>query len=71
MVSYKKLYEDLKKSVEDSNKPVKSNYLCPKCNNILMDASSEIYCLNEDCTFDYTPDEIIAIWAENRNLEWR
>jgi len=72
MVSYKKLYEDLKKEVEQGNKDHESDYLCPHCNKVLMETPySEIYCNDDKCNFDYTPDEIIFVWAENRNLERR
>ncbi len=58
MVSYKKLYEDLKKSL--ITKPSKSDYLCPLCGEGLMESRSELYCSDENCSFDLTFDEIIA-----------
>lgn len=42
----------------------KTGFLCNKCGSELLEASVEIYCSNENCTVDWTPDEIIAQFLE-------
>jgi len=69
MVSYKKLYEDLKASLV--SKPVESDYLCPLCGSIIMETPSEWYCSNEECKFDRTSDELWENYAVGRNLKYR
>ena len=69
MVSYKKMYEDLKKRMEEDSIPIKADYLCPKCNSELLESHSELYCSNEECDFDKTFGDLINIYAEYRGLE--
>jgi len=71
MVSYKKLYENLKANIESINTPTKTDYKCPLCGAVLLEDSSEFYCSNENCKFDKTFGELIYYYAEMNNLELR
>lgn len=69
MVSYKKMYEELLKNMQDSLKPTKEDYKCPLCGSQILSVMGEYYCSNKECSYDKTPDEIIDIVAEHTNLE--
>jgi len=69
MVSYKKLYEDLKKAIEEQNKPTESDYLCPECGSVILETPTEWYCSNEECKFDCTSGDLWENYAVGRNLE--
>ena len=69
MVSYKKLYEELKEKNENEAKPVESDYLCPLCNSECLENNTEIWCTKEGCTFDKTFGELVFYYAESKGLE--
>jgi len=69
MVSYKKLYEDLKKSLKTV--PIKSDYLCPICGKDLLESGGELYCSDESCTYDKTFDDLLGKLESYGYLERR
>ena len=72
MVSYKKLYMDLKATIEQNSKSYESDYNCPLCESVLLQSNSELYCSNDSCKYDITFDKLIQVFAESRNLDkWR
>lgn len=69
MVSYKKLYEDLKEEIKRQNREQKTDYLCPLCDNVILNSLDEYYCSNENCKFDKTGNELFYYYAESIDLE--
>ena len=57
---YKK--EMIKKMV--NTKTVKTGFLCNNCGSELLEQGLEVYCSNEECFVDWTPDEIITQFLE-------
>lgn len=69
MVSYKRLYENLQNQIKESNEPVKSGFLCPKCSSEILHDNSEFFCSNENCSFDKIFLDLIESYGINNNLE--
>jgi len=73
MVSYKALYEEMKKKYEEqvefSRKSVESEYKCPLCGSILLESLDEFYCSNENCTFDKVFGDLVYFYANHNDLE--
>lgn len=69
MVSYKKLYLELKETIKQENKSIQSDYYCPLCNSIILENQSEYYCSNESCKFDKINSDLWYFYAETNNLE--
>lgn len=44
----------------------KTGFLCNMCGNELLEDNLEIYCSNESCSIDWTPDEIIRQFLESK-----
>ena len=42
----------------------KTGFLCNLCEKELLEDNLEIYCSNEKCPIDWTPDEIITQFLE-------
>jgi len=42
----------------------KTGFLCNNCGNELLESGMEIYCSNEKCFVDWTPDEILSQFLE-------
>ena len=69
MVSYKQMYEELKRNIEEMNKPHESDYKCPLCEEVILESQSEYYCSNENCKFDKTSGDLFNYYAESNRLE--
>lgn len=63
MVSYKKMYLEMKEKYENQvlalGIVVKSDFLCPLCESPLMEAYTEIFCSDESCKYDLTITDLI------------
>lgn len=69
MVSYKTLYENLLNQNKEINEPNLTDYICPKCESILVHNNSEFFCSNENCSFDKIFLDLIECYAIVNNLE--
>ena len=56
----------------------KTGFLCNVCGNELLEENCEIYCSNESCFVDWTPDEVVRQFLEFKGciekpniLEWK
>jgi len=72
VVSYKAMYEKLLEKVKKLSEPIKTEFLCPLCEesgeeNIILESMGEYYCSCEGCRFDLTPDELWTGYAEERS----
>ncbi len=67
MVSYKKLYDELKEKVESEEE---TDYICPDCNSsLLLTYTGELYCSNNECKFDKTLGDILLTYTNAKNIE--